>query len=81
MMWDCMGWEGCGFATRIDGKMDAQLYTKILGDELLKSLEWYGHMVDDVYFQQDNDPKHTSKLAKQCKPDKVPCYSCHGLMS
>lgn len=70
MMWGCMGWEGCGFATRIDGKMDAQLYTEILGDELLKSLEWYGHMVEDVYFQQDNDPKHTSKLAKQWFEDQ-----------
>jgi transposase len=65
MMWGCMGWEGIGFATRIDGKMDAQLYTEILGDELLKSLEWYGQQVEDIHFQQDNDPKHTSKLAKK----------------
>ena len=45
--------------------MDAQLYTDILGDELLKSLEWFGLNVEKVYFQQDNDPKHTSKLAKK----------------
>ena len=70
MMWGCMGWEGVGFATRIDGKMDAKLYTEILGDELLKSLEWFGHKVEDVYFQQDNDPKHTSKLAKKWFEDQ-----------
>ena len=65
MMWGCMGWEGVGYATRIEGKMDAELYTNILGDELLKSLEWFGLDVEDVYFQQDNDPKHTSKMAKK----------------
>ena len=54
-----MGWEGVGYATRIEGKMDAQLYTNILGDELLKSLEWFKLNVEDVYFQQDNYPKHT----------------------
>ena len=55
MMWGCMGWEGVGYATRIEGKMDAQLYTDILGDELLKSLECSKLNVEDVYFQQDND--------------------------
>ena len=50
MMWGCMGWEGVGYATRIEGKMDAQLYTDILGDELLKSLEWFKLNVEDVYF-------------------------------
>ena len=41
MMWGCMGWEGVGYATRIEGKMDAELYTTILDDELLNTLEWY----------------------------------------
>jgi hypothetical protein len=31
MMWGCMGWEGIGFATKINGKIDAGLYTEILG--------------------------------------------------
>ncbi len=65
MMWGCMGWEGVGYATRIEGKMDAELYTTILGDELLNTLEWFDLDVEDVYFQQDNDPKHTSKMAKK----------------
>ena len=29
-MWGCIGQEGAGYATRIEGKMDAQLYTDIL---------------------------------------------------
>ena len=65
MMWGCMGWKGVGYATRIDGKMDAKLYTDILGDEFLDTLRWYEEKVEDVYFQQDNDPKHTFKLAKK----------------
>ncbi|KZT00855.1 uncharacterized protein LAESUDRAFT_633199, partial [Laetiporus sulphureus 93-53] len=48
MMWGCMGWDGVG----------------ILEDELQNSLEDWGKTVEDVVFQQDNDPKHTSKKAK-----------------
>ena len=65
MMWGCMMWEGVGFGCKIDGRMDAELYTKILEDELQQSLEYYGKEVTDVIFQQDNDPKHKSKKAKK----------------
>ena len=44
--------KGVGKISRIDGRMDAVRYTTILDDGLLGSIE-----------QQDNDPKHTSKLA------------------
>ena len=39
MMWECMTWHGVGFACRIDGKMDGDLYESILEDELMKTLE------------------------------------------
>lgn len=65
MVWGCMSWAGIGFATKIDGKMDADLYREILDDELLKSLRFYGQDVEDMIFQQDNDPKHKSKKAKE----------------
>lgn len=65
MMWGCMTARGVGYASRIDGRMDAALYTQILDDELLQSLEFYGLEVDDVFFQQDNDPKHTSRVAQE----------------
>lgn len=64
MMWGCMGWDGIGYATKIDGKMDADLYVEILEKELQLSLEYWDKTVEDVVFQQDNDPKHTSKKAK-----------------
>jgi hypothetical protein len=63
MMWGCMFWEGIGYATRIEGRMDAELYCAILDDELQKSLDHYDKSPSDITFQQDNDPKHRSKRA------------------
>ena len=40
MMWGCFGWDGVGYATKIDGRMDAELYVSILEDELQDSLDW-----------------------------------------
>ena len=64
MMWGCMFWEGIGYATRIEGKMDAELYCAILDEELQESLHYHNKSPSDVIFQQDNDPKHTSKWAQ-----------------
>ena len=70
MMWGCMLWEGIGYATRIEGKMDAQLYCSILNDELQQSLDYYNKTPVNVIFQQDNDSKHTSKLAQKWFKDQ-----------
>ena len=64
MMWGCMTWEGVGSASKIDGRMDGDLYLQILKDELQQTLEYYGLNPPDIIFQQDNDPKHTSRLVK-----------------
>ena len=64
MMWGCMTWEGVGFANKIDGRMDGDLYLQILKDELQQTLEYYGLNPPDIIFQQDNDPKHTCRLVK-----------------
>ena len=64
MVWGCMLWQGAGMSCRIEGKMDANLYVSILEDELQESLRWYKKKKENIVFQQDNDPKHTSKLAK-----------------
>jgi len=34
MMWGCMTWHGPGIATRINGRMDGELYLSILKKEL-----------------------------------------------
>ena len=69
MFWGCMCWEGVGYGVKIDGKMDAELYTSILEDELMESLKWWNKEVEDILFQQDNDPKHTSKKAQELFKD------------
>ena len=64
MVWGCMMWEGTGYAVKIDGRMDADLYTKILDDDLQASLDFYGKTPRNIIFQQDGDPKHCSTLAQ-----------------
>jgi transposase len=63
MMWGCMSWEGVGFAAKIDGRMDSDLYCSILEDELQQSIKFFKKKRKDTLFQQDNDPKHKSNKA------------------
>src|SRR5260221_8714378 len=72
MVWGCKTWKGAGLACKIDGIMDSDLYCNILGDELQGTLDYYGKSTSDVIFQQDGDPKHTSKKTMNSK-------SCDGL--
>src|SRR6266478_77812 len=53
-----------GYACKIDGNIDADHYVSILEDELQESPNYWGKNPQGVVFQQDNDPKHTSKKAK-----------------
>ena len=53
-----------GYAAGINGTMTSQSYMDILEDDPLKTLDWYGKEVSDIVFQQDNNPKNTSRLAK-----------------
>ena len=65
MIWGCMKAKGVGYACRIDGRMNAELYTSILRGEFRQSIRYYDLDPNKLIFQQDNDPKHTSTLA--CK--------------
>lgn len=64
-MWGCITALGVGYATRIDGNLDAQLYKEILEDELEQTMEFYDMEPATVVFQQDNDPKHTSRIVRE----------------
>ena len=64
MIWGCMTAHGVGYMCQIEGRMDAALYTEILDDYIFKTVDHYEMDRERFVFQQDNDPKHTSKLAK-----------------
>jgi transposase len=63
MVWGCMGWNGVGILSEVEGKMDAKQYVNILQEGLVESIQKLEVPEEKVIFQQDNDPKHTSKLA------------------
>jgi hypothetical protein len=60
MVWGCVSSRGVGNLCLIDGVMDSSYYQDILEDNMLESAA--EHFGDGPFiFQQDNDPKHTSK--------------------
>lgn len=65
MVWGYMTWHGVEYAQVIEGNMNSKQYTYILESCLANSLETWGMSKGDVIFQQDNDPKHTSKTTRQ----------------
>jgi transposase len=84
MVWSCLTWDGMkttdfvassshfsgvGYSCKIDDIMDADLYVQILKSELMDTIKYYELDQDEIIFQQDNDPKHTSKLAKDALED------------
>ena len=64
MFWGCMTWNGVGQACKIESTLDSTLYCEILSDNLLGTADYFQMDRDYFVFQQDNDPKHTSRLAK-----------------
>src|SRR6266481_926630 len=65
MVWGCMLWDGPGYACKIEGRMDGDLFIQIMDDELQESLAHYSKSPQDIIFQQDNGPKHTCKKAQE----------------
>jgi DNA-binding CsgD family transcriptional regulator len=63
LLWGCIGYNGVGNLVKIDGIMDGLGYVRILQENLSESREKIG-LGNDFVFQQDNDPKHKSKIAK-----------------
>jgi hypothetical protein len=64
MVWGCVSASGVGELVEISSKMDAKTYVNILENNLIASAKKM-KIRDNFIFQSDNDPKHTSKLAKK----------------
>ena len=69
MMWGCMLYEVIGYGCHIQHIMDADVYCEILETPLKDTLNYWGFSFNNVIFQQDNDPKHTSKKAQKWLDD------------
>jgi len=65
MVWGCMLSSGVGNLCRVDGGLDAELYQRILDEDLLSSIEWYGLERSDIIFQQDNASSHVAASTRQ----------------
>ena len=63
MVWGCMGWNEVGVLIEVEGIMDAKQYVVILDGGVMESVEKLEVDQEGFYFQQDNDPKHTSNCA------------------
>jgi transposase len=64
-VWGCFCYYGVGSLAQITGIMDGPMYCDILENNLQASIDMYFEEGQNVLFQQDNDPKHTSKVAKE----------------
>lgn len=62
LVWGCFSGQGIGPIHKIDGIMDRFMYRDILKDVMLPYAD--EEMPLQWRFQQDNDPKHTSKVCK-----------------
>lgn len=60
MFWGCVSYKGTGNLVKIDGKMNAVCYQKILEESLHSSARKL-RMGRTWTFQHDNDPKHKAK--------------------
>ena len=61
----CFTSQGIGNLCRIDGGLDAELYCKILDEDFLGTLTYYDLSIENVIFQQDNDPKHKTRITQR----------------
>ncbi|QRV75773.1 DDE superfamily endonuclease [Ceratobasidium sp. AG-Ba] len=64
MTWGCVTWRGVGRLVHIHGTLTSQYYTEILKEGLLGTLKDMRIQKNQIVFQQDNDPKHTSQVAR-----------------
>ncbi|KAG1530045.1 hypothetical protein G6F51_013961 [Rhizopus arrhizus] len=65
MVWSCITWEGVGWIVDVGHLMNSECYLEVLKDDLLKAMRSYGLDSSKMVFQQDNYPKHTSKVVKE----------------
>jgi hypothetical protein len=69
MVWGCFAAHGVGSLHLVEGIMKKEQYLKILERRMLPSADQLFHM-ENWFFQQDNDPKHTANVIKKWFTDE-----------
>lgn len=66
MVWGCMASSGTGLLFTCDGRMNSNTYTTMLDQVYQPSLGkmFNNNIPDEVIFQQDNAPCHTSRVSR-----------------
>lgn len=67
MLWAAISGKGVGPIVQIEGIMDQYVYKNILTETMIPYTD--ENMPVTWKFMQDNDPKHTSRVVKQCLSD------------
>lgn len=65
MVWGAITSHGVGELLFIDGIMDSKVFLHTLKLGLMRTCRRFGLSPPDIILQQDNDPKHTSKMTRQ----------------
>jgi len=65
MVWGAITYRGVGKLVFINGRMDSQQFIEVLSLGYNETLAMHGYEQGEMILQQDNDPKHTSRLTKE----------------
>ena len=65
MVWGCVTSCGFGWLVHVNGNMNVAEYIRVLKEGLFGTLDDHNISCHSVYFQQDNNPKHTSAAAQK----------------
>ena len=61
MLWGCITGDGVGSLHKLAGIMNQYMYKDILKEHLPSCMQDMLFAVEEIVFQRDPDPKHTTK--------------------
>ena len=70
MVWACFGFQGVGYAAKLSDGLDAELYCRIINEELSWSLDYCVSDPQDFFFQQDNAAAHKAFICRDLFEEK-----------
>ena len=77
MLWGCTTWNGIGYAFKVDGRMDTDLYLQSLMDELQHTLQFMALILLTPFFGKTMIASIPAK--KSCNNNSGRCHGLHSL--